>query len=515
METKRPKKLDYEEYEHAFSNALLLSFTKGMLYGFDTEKMRGLVYGYTFTEDYAKGIIPDELSVEYWDEKNNNRRIIRSCQLSLAECLGQGGLIFEAIMSTGEGTLDNPYCVICEKHEYEFLKSYYSRMKIISRGHLPGNIDWFYCEDKEYDFSETFYFDRSRWFERGNIRKGSEMSDSLEQASNDTITLLNGTVLDCYPLQQTEDKVENELNPSENGQEKEISLFLHNAFRLLHHRDRIMSDSRMFLCPVPIQGGLAYAGTGGFENPTLGVYLEWWLNCESALIGDVGKTDWLVYRIAGSPLSGANQCGIVNKNGKTDIKDIRPFSPLFSSFAGINNRYKKAKELNQAYTLKQVVEILGEEGVDMVDDKDIEILFLKSAFHKQQTELSIEIKRLESRVDKMASKIDKLKYQFMYEHRAELEAFVAEYTEKENVVATRKVEIAEESQELRRKLKTGELSMSQFQKLFVPLKKEKQANASKLQEFCRERLDKLFPGLGFSVNEVKDFLEDPRLSAEI
>ena len=154
METKYPKKLTYEEYEHAFSNALLLSFTKGMLYGFDTEKARGLVYGYTFTEDYAKGLIPDELSIEYWKEKHKNRRIIRACQLSLSEYLG-----------TGDGTPDNPYCVICEKHEYEFLKSNYSRMKIISQGHLPGNIDWFHCEDKEYDFSQTFYFDRSRWVE--------------------------------------------------------------------------------------------------------------------------------------------------------------------------------------------------------------------------------------------------------------------------------------------------------------------------------------------------------------
>jgi hypothetical protein len=52
--------------------------------------------------------------------------------------------------------------------------------------------------------------------------------------------------------------------------------------------------------------------------------------------------------------------------------------------------------------------------------------------------------------------------------------------------------------------------MSQFQKQFVPLKQEKKANASKLESFARERLDELFPGLGFSVNEVKEFLKDSR-----
>ena len=197
------------------------------------------------------------------------------------------------------------------------------------------------------------------------------------------IQLLNGTVLDCYPLEQPEAKVDNELKldttgtylvigrskqkpvadpTSDEQKKKEENLFLHNAFLFLQHRDRIMSDSRMFLCPIPIQNGLAYTGTSGFRRPTLGVYLEWWLNCEKATVRKEDKTKWLVYRIAGSPLSGANRCGIVDNEGNADTESLSgPFSPIWSSFMSINNRYDEAKSLYQAYTLEEVVEILERE----------------------------------------------------------------------------------------------------------------------------------------------------------
>lgn len=100
METECPRILNYEEYEHAFSHDSLKDFAEGRLRDFDTEKMRGLVYGYTFTEDYKKGIIPDTLSMDYWKEKEKdrfakvNKNILHDAfsALSLSEYLGQGVL---------------------------------------------------------------------------------------------------------------------------------------------------------------------------------------------------------------------------------------------------------------------------------------------------------------------------------------------------------------------------------------------------------------------------------------
>ena len=105
MNTDYPKKVNYQDYEHAFNSYLLKKFVEGQLRDFDTETMRGLIYGYTFTEDYAKGIIPDELSAEYWKQKNKGRlsgsQRLTCAQLSLSEYLGQELLICEAIESTG------------------------------------------------------------------------------------------------------------------------------------------------------------------------------------------------------------------------------------------------------------------------------------------------------------------------------------------------------------------------------------------------------------------------------
>lgn len=195
------------------------------------------------------------------------------------------------------------------------------------------------------------------------------------------MTLLSGVVLDCYPLKHPEAKVDNSMKldttgkyltvgrskrrrdaPSKNDEERK-TLFLNNAFLFLQNKDRIMSDSRMFLCPIPIQNGLAYTGTAGFNHPTLGVYLEWWLSCEKAMILKEDKTEWLVYFISGSPLSGANKCGIVNEKGDIGSESICPFSSIWSSFTSINKRYDEEKSLYQAYTLEEVVKKLGQKAI--------------------------------------------------------------------------------------------------------------------------------------------------------
>lgn len=69
----------------------------------------------------------------------------------------------------------------------------------------------------------------------------------------------------------------------------------------------------------------------------------------------------MIYHIAGSPLSGSNHCGVVNEDGKTFIKSFdSPFKEIWGSFIDVNTKYDEAKEHFQAYTLKEVVDILKE-----------------------------------------------------------------------------------------------------------------------------------------------------------
>ena len=174
MNTDYPRKVKYYKYVQGFSDDLLKKFEEGWrkLNGFDTETMRGLIYGYTFTEDYAKGIIPDSLSMDYWRGKDTNSNYLRPnkniveriSSLSLNEVIGRRGLIRDAIESTGDGTIDHPYCVICVEHEYEILKCLSRDITIKRQSLLPGYIDCIECE--EYGVSHVEYFDISRWFER-------------------------------------------------------------------------------------------------------------------------------------------------------------------------------------------------------------------------------------------------------------------------------------------------------------------------------------------------------------
>lgn len=152
MITDNRRKVDYSEYEHSFSFDLLKDFEEGRLDGFDTETMRGLIYGFTFTEDYANGLIPDTLSAGYWQWEDNNK-----------VNLGQDRLIEQALMSTGDGTVDNPFCVICVDQEYDILNSLSPDMKVLRQRLLSGGIHCFECD--EGGTPRVIYFDISRWLE--------------------------------------------------------------------------------------------------------------------------------------------------------------------------------------------------------------------------------------------------------------------------------------------------------------------------------------------------------------
>ena len=88
-------------------------------------------------------------------------------------------------------------------------------------------------------------------------------TDETDSVNDDTLNIeMKGQ---CVSVQK----------PSSNNtdKKKEMELFLKNAFRFLANKERIMTDSRMFLCPIPVQSGMTISGTSGFMNPTLGVYL--------------------------------------------------------------------------------------------------------------------------------------------------------------------------------------------------------------------------------------------------
>ena len=60
------KKVDYSDYKDKYDESIKAKLATSPE-SIDIETMRENLYGYTFTEDYAKGVIPDEFSMDYWE----------------------------------------------------------------------------------------------------------------------------------------------------------------------------------------------------------------------------------------------------------------------------------------------------------------------------------------------------------------------------------------------------------------------------------------------------------------
>ena len=203
------------------------------------------------------------------------------------------------------------------------------------------------------------------------------MENQKTQFPDGKIELLNGTILDCCPLELVVGESVVKKTPDDDF-EVEQRFFIENAFLLFNNRQQILSDSRMFLAPVKI----------GFKNSILGVFIEWWLNCPSASYVS-GRTQWLIFSFAGSPYTGSNKFRAVSNTGEFE-KDLSSpsFGWLNGSFKEIDRRYAEVKQRYQAYTKDEVVEILKKNDFGYADEQSVEVFQLKK-----------EIKSLKIRID--------------------------------------------------------------------------------------------------------------------
>lgn len=141
---------------------------------------------------------------------------------------------------------------------------------------------------------------------------------------------------------------------------EETMIFLSNAFFFLAHRDRIMSDSRMFLASVSIQNGPI-----NFGKLCLGAYLEWWLSYDAVRrISEDGRLS-LVFRLAGSPFSGRNSCYEVYEDGSHKVVHISNFMMAVGKLKRISEHYSKYDN-NERYSLEEVVVVLTKEDYENI-----------------------------------------------------------------------------------------------------------------------------------------------------
>lgn len=341
------------------------------------------------------------------------------------------------------------------------------------------------------------------------------------------IILLDGRIIDCYPVANDEEvnvvddgvkldttgeylsvkkkpKGVNLSKPKQvepNSIDIQKEMFIKNAFYLLAHKERILSDSRMFLCPIHIQNGLAYTGTSGFRKPTLGVYIEWWLNCVGTMRTDEEGRKSLVFHLAGSPLSGMNHCAAVDENGKKESVVLSPFINYWPRFMDINKRYTDAKYKYQAYELKEVLDILEQEdsgSTDYVHIIDIE--FMKHT-----------IISLNRKVDSLTKERDgwHTKYieaQMKY-NDTKIRELYAEYLEVESKINAEIDGLREQKKTLKADLKSGRINNITYQHHLTPIKQHIQDLEMHLANFRCSSVKGLFPDGDIDFTMIEQYMK--------
>lgn len=164
---------------------------------FELEDMRNLYYGYMFQEDYnpyRQSVYADKVE-EYIYKKDLTRDECDSLEhyanLSLQDNMFDFEqleyfayalkakkkharyevfrknihLLLSAIMTSGDGTKEHPWVVICPMHEYDIVN--FLGFKAVDHEEISEGIDYVKVEKKEGSKTEGFYFDVKRMLEIG------------------------------------------------------------------------------------------------------------------------------------------------------------------------------------------------------------------------------------------------------------------------------------------------------------------------------------------------------------
>ena len=173
-------KVNYSDYKDKYDESIKTKMATSPE-SINIETMRENLYGYTFTEDFAKGVIPDELSMDYWENMllvDNHKHyetldfedILNDIDLDdeYFDVTPQERLILETIDSTGDGkTPETALCVIDVHQEYEYIDRVvrFTGLQLIKQS-VANGIDCLHFKDIDGDI-EKVYFDITRRFDVG------------------------------------------------------------------------------------------------------------------------------------------------------------------------------------------------------------------------------------------------------------------------------------------------------------------------------------------------------------
>ena len=314
------------------------------------------------------------------------------------------------------------------------------------------------------------------------------------------IILLDGRVVDCYPRMTNERLPYTDKEKIEEDKER----FIKNAFFFLTHKERILTDSRMFLCPVPITSRMSISGTSGFENPTLGIYLQWWETCAGAMFTDKKGRRGLLYKLSGSSLSGHNICGVVHEDGTTKNVELRPFKDYRDSFIRINNLYKSSKQKYQVYSLLQVLDILDheEEG-----DRDYAHTINEQMQANEISALNKLLHNLMTHQEELEHRNKELE-KALYDER--VLHFYDRYKDLEKRISSDVEQLLQQRRDLKMALQRGDYNNQDYERLVDAITRRINEAEQELTDYKEKEILKAFPGQPMPFWHVENYAQQLR-----
>ena len=322
--------------------------------------------------------------------------------------------------------------------------------------------------------------------------KGDECPEAIKDDvvqkmnnSDNTITLLNGTTLVCYPKTELTEGIEEE----DARKEQDLRFFLDHAHDFRKNADKIFQDSRMFLAPVP--------ECGFFSHPTLGIFLEWWIYGEEDFRKDKEGNDALTYYMIGNPMTGRNLCGCVYPDGTTKTIRHKSFMYVMDDYRSISNRYKALGRFD-AYSLQEVWEILSSEQTP------VSIMETKMMIQERRNaKLNQHLSALQKKYDKLSNKFNQI---CIKHYQKELDEFRNEYKRREQETENEIAKIWEQRRELKSQLNSGALDLMTYQKLVYPLAHKRRHLKASLIVFKAEQTRQLLSNNDITLSAISDYL---------
>ncbi len=177
---KNIKKVIYSDYKDKYDDTIKTQLETSPE-SIHVETMRANLYGYSFTKEYAEGKIPDEFSMDYWENKHLEDDSEPNDALDFEDMLNsidvnddyfdvtpQERLILKTIDSTGDGkTPETALSVIDVHQEYEYINRVvrFTGLQLVKQS-VSNGIDCLEFKDFSGEL-EKVYFDISRRIEVG------------------------------------------------------------------------------------------------------------------------------------------------------------------------------------------------------------------------------------------------------------------------------------------------------------------------------------------------------------